>query len=159
MVVVNQNRNNPQEHITSYLLTPRNDTVNYTFSNHFAKLAIQIAVPKPNPLGSNRHVLAGWLAAGALHRIRLYCQKSSSVPGVTFSDWPVCLQEVWLEVDLEQVPCDPFHGIINGQHVDAFAVLHIWTRLDAEMRKSCFRSQGWLLVEKVPHPPSPAIAG
>lgn len=53
---------------------------------------------------------------------------------ITFSDRSICFQEVWLKVDLKQISCDPLYCVVDWQHMDAFAVLHIWARLDAEMQ-------------------------
>ncbi len=39
--------------------------------------------------------------------------------------WPVRLQEVGLQEGIEQVASDALYGIVNGQHVDALAVLHV----------------------------------
>lgn len=39
--------------------------------------------------------------------------------------WPVGLQEVGLEEHIKQVPSDALNSVINGQHVDLLAVLHI----------------------------------
>lgn len=50
----------------------------------------------------------------------------------TFTDWPVSLQEVRLEIDLKQVASDALHGVINWQNMNAFSILHIWTRLNAK---------------------------
>lgn len=44
---------------------------------------------------------------------------------VTFPDGPIGLQEVGLEVDLKQVPCDPLYSVIDGQNMDPLPVLHI----------------------------------
>lgn len=51
--------------------------------------------------------------------------------GQTFTDWPVGLQEIWLQINLKQVASDAFHCVINGQNVDTLSILDIWTRLDA----------------------------
>lgn len=48
-----------------------------------------------------------------------------SPESVTFPDGPVGLQEVGLEVDLKQVPCDPLYSVIDGQNMDPLPVLHI----------------------------------
>lgn len=50
---------------------------------------------------------------------------------ITFPDRSVSFQEVGLEIDLKQIPRDPFYRVINWQHVDTFAIFHIWARLDA----------------------------
>lgn len=79
---------------------------------------------------------------------------------ITFSDGSVGFQEVGLEIDLKEVPCDPFHGVINGQHVDALAVLHIRTRLDAEKQKcSPLFSGVEFFFPASNNPPFPALGG
>lgn len=59
------------------------------------------------------------------------CHQDSTTGTITFPDGSVGFQEVWLEIDLKQIPRDPFYRVINGQHMDTFAVFHIWARLDA----------------------------
>lgn len=56
------------------------------------------------------------------------CHKKKSF---TFTDWPVGLKEIWLQVHLKQVASDAFNCVINGQNVDTLSILDIWTRLNA----------------------------
>ena len=51
---------------------------------------------------------------------------------LTFADWPVSLQEVWLQVDLKKVASDSLYCVIYWEDVDPLSVLHIRTRLNAE---------------------------
>lgn len=61
----------------------------------------------------------------------------TSVTGIiTFPDRSVSFQEVGLEIDLKEIPCDPFYCVINWQHVDTFAIFHIWARLDAAKKEN-----------------------
>lgn len=60
-----------------------------------------------------------------------YIIKTSITSVITFPDGSVCFQEVWFEIDLEEIPRDPFYCVINWQHVDTLAVFHIWAGLDA----------------------------
>lgn len=41
------------------------------------------------------------------------------------ADGAIGLQEVGLEVSIEQVASDALNGVINGQHMDALAVLNV----------------------------------
>ena len=41
------------------------------------------------------------------------------------ADWPVGFQEVGLQEGVKQVASDALNGVIDGQHMDALAVLHI----------------------------------
>lgn len=52
--------------------------------------------------------------------------------GLTFANWPVSLQKVWLQVDLKQVASNSFYGVIYWEDVDPLSVLHIRTWLNAE---------------------------
>jgi hypothetical protein len=40
-------------------------------------------------------------------------------------DWSVSLEEIWLQVGVKQVACDALNGVINGQYMDALAILHV----------------------------------
>lgn len=53
----------------------------------------------------------------------------------TFTDWPVSLQEVRLEINLKQIACDAFHCVIDWQNMNALSILHIWTWLNTENQK------------------------
>lgn len=57
--------------------------------------------------------------------------RTSMTSITTFPDRSVSFQEVGLEIDLKQISRDPFYRVINWQHVDTFAVFHVWARLDA----------------------------
>lgn len=59
------------------------------------------------------------------------CHQDPLTGTVTFPDGSVRFQEVWLEIDLKQIPCDSFYRVINWQHMDTFAIFHIWASLDA----------------------------
>lgn len=50
---------------------------------------------------------------------------------VTFVNGPVCLQEVRLEEDLEEVPGQALHGVVDGKDMDPLAVLDVWAGMDA----------------------------
>jgi hypothetical protein len=45
--------------------------------------------------------------------------------GAHLADGAVCLQEVGLEERVEQVARHALDGVVDGQHVDALAVLHV----------------------------------
>ena len=42
-------------------------------------------------------------------------------------DGPVGLQEVWLQVDLEEISCEAVNGVVQGQDVDFGAILDVRT--------------------------------
>lgn len=51
--------------------------------------------------------------------------QSSAQNFAYLSDWAVCLQEVRLEEDVEEVARDTFDCIVNGQDMDALSILDI----------------------------------
>ena len=51
---------------------------------------------------------------------------SRRVPaGCYLPEWPVGFQEVGLQKDVKQVACHAFDGVVDGQHVDPLAILHV----------------------------------
>lgn len=50
---------------------------------------------------------------------------------LTFADWPICLQKVWLQIDLKQVASNPFYCVIYWEDVDPLSILHIRAWLNA----------------------------
>ena len=40
---------------------------------------------------------------------------------------PLTLQEVWFQVNIEDVSAETLDGVIKGENVDAFAIFDIWT--------------------------------
>ncbi|KAL0606150.1 hypothetical protein AAY473_022749 [Plecturocebus cupreus] len=59
-------------------------------------------------------------------------QSLSSELALTFPDGSISFQEVRLKVYLKEITSNAFHRVINGQHMDTFAILHIRAWLDAE---------------------------
>lgn len=53
-------------------------------------------------------------------------QRIESVEGY-LAHWAVCLQEVWLQENIEEIARHSLNGVINGQHMDALAILDIRT--------------------------------
>lgn len=51
---------------------------------------------------------------------------------LTFADWPVSLQEIWLQVDLKQVASNSFYCVIYWKNMNPLSILHIRTWLNAE---------------------------
>lgn len=51
---------------------------------------------------------------------------------LTFADWPVSLQKVWLQVDFKQVASNSLYCVIYWEDVDPLSVLHIRTWLNTE---------------------------
>lgn len=51
---------------------------------------------------------------------------------LTFTDWPVSLQKVWLQVHFKEVASNPLYCVIHWQDMDPLSVLHIRTWLNAK---------------------------
>mmetsp|Transcript_34194 Transcript_34194/g.79892 ORF Transcript_34194/g.79892 Transcript_34194/m.79892 type:complete len:235 (+) Transcript_34194:493-1197(+) len=59
-------------------------------------------------------------------------EASADKEGVALPCWSICLQVVWLQICLEQVASDAFHGVVEGQNVDALSVGHITTSMHGD---------------------------
>lgn len=55
---------------------------------------------------------------------------------LTFADWPVSLQKVWLQVDFKQVASNSLNCVIYWEDVDPLSVLHIraWLNTEGDIR-------------------------
>lgn len=58
--------------------------------------------------------------------------KLKSLLSLTFANWPVGLQEVWLEIDLKQIASNSLYCVVYGEDMDPLSIFHIRTRLNAE---------------------------
>ena len=52
--------------------------------------------------------------------------RTPSDKGVTFPEWPVRFQEVWLQVSLKDVARQALDRVVEREHVHPFAVLYVW---------------------------------
>jgi len=86
-------------------------------------------LPLAEDLGVGRHDAV--LRRLRLHHLELHgAHAAAREEGVALAHGPVRLQEVGLQVDVEQVAGDALDGVLEGQHVDARAVLDVRALVD-----------------------------
>lgn len=62
-----------------------------------------------------------------LHRVHGLAHKEE----VSLLDRAVGLEEIWLQVNVEQVAGHSLNGVVNGQHMNTLAVWNVTTRVDS----------------------------
>mmetsp|Transcript_28920 Transcript_28920/g.62296 ORF Transcript_28920/g.62296 Transcript_28920/m.62296 type:complete len:224 (-) Transcript_28920:66-737(-) len=90
---------------------------------HRLPLAVDLRVGRAHAVGRGVH----------LHHLELHrMHRSAHKEEVALAQGAVCLQEVGLEVDLEQVAGHALDGVVQGQDVHLLAVGHVFLGCDGD---------------------------